>query len=277
MAGAGNNRSNDNCDEKSRPRSSVRVEDIGSVRVVEIARPQVRNAVDGPTASELAAAFEEFDRDASVRVAVLTGAGGNFCAGADLKALAAGRGNRVTEDGHGPMGPTRMLLSKPVIAAVEGYAVAGGFELALWCDLRVAAKDAVFGMFNRRWGVPLIDGGTFRLPRLVGLSRALDLVITGRPVDAHEAFEIGLVNRLAQPGCALEDAIELASRIAAFPQTTLNSDRLSTYRSSSLPLDEAIRVEYAFGIEALRSGEAAEGALRFARGAGRHGKFDEDP
>lgn len=252
----------------------IRIEHHDSLMVVTIDRPEARNAVDGPTARGLAAAFERFDGDPGALVAVLTGAGGNFCAGADLKAIAEGRGNPVSRDGHGPMGPTRMLLSKPVIAAVEGYAVAGGFELALWCDLRVVASDAVFGMFNRRWGVPLVDGGTFRLPRIVGLQRALDLIVTGRPLHAGEAFEMGLVTRLAEPGRALEEALELAKLIATYPQKTLNADRLAVHEAAYLPLSEAIPAEYARGVEALRSGEARDGALKFVEGAGRHGSFD---
>jgi enoyl-CoA hydratase len=243
--------------------------------VVTIDRPEVRNAVDGPTARSLAEAFDEFEHDPRASVAILTGAGGNFCAGADLKAVADGRGNPVLPEGNGPMGPTRMMLSKPVIAAIEGYAVAGGFELALWCDLRVASRQAVFGIFNRRWGVPLVDGGTFRLPRIVGLGRALDLILTGRPIYAEEARDIGLVTLVTEAGRALEEAVELAKRIARFPQKTLNADRLATYESSVLGLPEAISVEYAHGIEALRSGEALEGARKFSEGSGRHGSFDD--
>ncbi len=254
---------------------SVTVEKDGPVWVVTIDRPDVRNAVDEPTAQALAEAFESFEADPVARVGVLTGAGGNFCAGADLKAVSAGRGNRVTEEGRGPMGPTRMLLSKPVVAAVEGYAVAGGLELALWCDLRVAASDAVFGVFNRRWGVPLVDGGTFRLPRIVGLGRALELVLTGRPVSADEALRMGLVNRVVEPGRALAAAVDLAHQIAAFPQKTLQADRLAVYEASVLPFEEAVAAEYARGMEALRSGEALEGARRFREGAGRHGSFED--
>ncbi len=253
--------------------NSVSVQREGSVWVVTIERPEVRNAVDEPTAEALAEAFETFEADPRSRVAVLTGAGGTFCAGADLKAVAAGHGNRITEEGRGPMGPTRMLLSKPVVAAVEGYAVAGGLELALWCDLRVAASNAVFGVFNRRWGVPLVDGGTFRLPRIVGLGRALELVLTGRPVQADEALRIGLVNRVVDPGRALESAVELAQGIAEFPPMTLQADRLAVYEASVLSLEEAIRAEYARGIEALSTGEALQGARRFEQGAGRHGSF----
>lgn len=252
---------------------SVRVEDHGPVRVVTIGRPEVRNAVDGPTAAALEAAFAAFDADPDAAVAVLTGAGGTFCAGADLKGVADGRGNKVTEDGPGPMGPTRMLLTKPVIAAVEGFAVAGGIELAAWCDLRVAATDATFGVYCRRWGVPLVDGGTIRLPRLIGHSHALDLILTGRGVSGEEARTMGLANRLVEPGTALSAAIELASQLAAFPQGCLRSDRLSSYDQWSLDLPDALRSEYRYGIETMRSGESMEGASRFAAGEGRHGRF----
>jgi enoyl-CoA hydratase len=254
---------------------SVRFEALGAVAIVTIDRPAVRNAVDGPTAAMLADAFRRFDADPALAVAVLTGAGGTFCAGADLKGVAEGRGNRVTEDGDGPMGPSRMLLSKPVIAAVEGHAVAGGLELALWCDLRVAATDAVFGVYCRRWGVPLIDGGTIRLPRLIGHSHALDLILTGRGVSGEEAQRMGLANRLVAPGTARAEAVKLADELARFPQRCLRSDRLSSYAQWSLPLDEALRHETRVGLEVVRSGETLEGATRFARGAGRHGRFGE--
>jgi len=250
---------------------TVRVEHEGPVTIVTIDRPAVRNAVDGPTAALLANALREFERDDGQAVAVLTGAGGTFCAGADLKAIAEGRGNRVTEHGDGPLGPTRMLLDKPVIAAVEGYAVAGGLELACWCDLRVAATDAAFGVFCRRWGVPLVDGGTVRLPRLVGHSRALDMILTGREVGAEEAFAIGLVNRLCPPGGARTTAVELARELAAFPQRCLRADRRSSYEQWGLPVEDALRVEYRHGRAVIASGEALEGAARFAGGAGRHG------
>ncbi|MCX7621442.1 MAG: crotonase/enoyl-CoA hydratase family protein, partial [Acidimicrobiales bacterium] len=212
--------------------------------VVAINRPEVRNAVDRPTAEALAAAFRRFESDDDLLVAVLTGTGGTFCAGADLKGVAEGRGNRVTEEGDGPMGPTRMLLDKPVIAAVEGHAVAGGLELALWCDLRVAAEDAVFGVYCRRWGVPLIDGGTVRLPRLIGQSHALDLILTGRGVSGEEARSMGLANRLVAPGCALASAKDLARQLAAFPQRCLRADRRSAYEQWSLGLVDALRNEY---------------------------------
>jgi enoyl-CoA hydratase len=250
---------------------TVRIETDGPVRVVTIDRPEVRNAVDAPTAAALADAFRAFDADDSVSVAVLTGAGGEFCAGADLKAMGGGDTNRVTADGDGPMGPTRMRTTKPVLAAVEGYAVAGGLELACWCDLRVAARDAVFGVFCRRWGVPLIDGGTVRLPRLIGLSAALDLILTGRGVAGDEAFTLGLANRLTEPGGALEGARALAHELAALPQTCLRNDRRSTYEQEGLDLEAAMRVEYELGLATLSSSDFQAGIARFVGGAGRHG------
>lgn len=253
-------------------RDPVHVEIDGPVAVVTIDRPAVRNAVDAPTAAALTEAFARFDADDARSVAVLTGAGGTFCSGADLKAVAAGNGNRVSHDGAGPMGPTRMLLGKPVIAAVEGHAVAGGLELALWCDLRVAAIDAVFGVYCRRWGVPLVDGGTIRLPRLIGQSRAMDLILTGRGVSGDEAVEMGLVNRLAPAGRALEVAIALAHELAALPQRCLRSDRLSVHEQWALPIDAALARETELGLATIRSGETAAGAARFAAGAGRHGR-----
>jgi enoyl-CoA hydratase len=252
----------------------VQVETRGHVAIVTIDRPAARNAVDGPTASALVEAFRRFDADASLHVAVLTGAHGTFCAGADLKAIGTERGNRVSLDGDGPMGPTRMLLSKPVLAAVEGHAVAGGLELALWCDLRVAARDAVFGVYCRRWGVPLIDGGTTRLSRLLGHSHALDLILTGRGVSGDEARAMGLANQLTEPGRALEGAIALAERLAAFPQACMRSDRLSSYAQWDLSLDDALREETRRGLAVIASGEALSGAQRFSRGAGRHGKVE---
>ncbi len=252
--------------------SGVRSERDGSVAIVTLERPAVRNAVDGPTAASLSDAFRRFEADPELSVAVLTGAGGTFCAGADLHALAEGRGNRVEEDGDGPMGPTRMLLSKPVIAAVEGHAVAGGLELALWCDLRVAAQDAVFGVYCRRWGVPLVDGGTIRLSRLIGHSAALDLILTGRGVSGEEARSLGLANRLVPKGRALAEAVALAQAIARFPQRCLRSDRRSSYQQWNLSLEDALRHETRLGLEVIRSGESREGATRFAAGAGRHGK-----
>jgi enoyl-CoA hydratase len=250
---------------------SINIEHDGPVTIVEIDRPAARNAVDGPTAALLADAFRGFAADDTQSAAVLTGAGGVFCAGADLKGVAEGRGNRVTEDGDGPMGPTRMLLDKPVIAAVEGYAVAGGLELALWCDLRVAARDAVFGVFCRRWGVPLIDGGTVRLARMIGHSHALDLVLTGRGVAGEEAHRMGLANRLVEPGEARGAAIALAQELAALPQVCLRNDRMSSYEQWGLTLDDAMHNEYLHGVQTLASGEALAGATRFSAGAGRHG------
>ena len=255
---------------------TVRFDVDGPVAVVTIDRPEVRNAVDGPTATALADAFRRFEADDSLAAAVLTGAGGTFCAGADLKALAAGSGNRVSLDmgADGPMGPTRMLLSKPVVAAVEGHAVAGGLELALWCDLRVAARDAVFGVYCRRWGVPLIDGGNVRLPRLIGMSNALDLILTGRGVSGEEALRMGLANRVVEPGSALGAAVEVGRQLAGFPQGCLRADRLSAYEQWALALPAALEMEVRRGMEVIRSGETREGATRFADGAGRHGLFD---
>jgi enoyl-CoA hydratase len=250
---------------------NVRVEHEGRVSVVTIDRPEVRNAVDRATAAELAGAFRAFDADPDHDVAVLTGAGGTFCAGADLKGVSEGRGNVVKPDGDGPMGPTRMLLSKPVVAAVEGFAVAGGLELALWCDLRVAAHDAVFGVFCRRFGVPLVDGGTVRLPRLIGHSHALDLILTGRGVSGDEARRMGLANRLVAPGEARAHAVALAQELAALPQACLREDRASSYEQWGLGLDDAIAVELRHGMRVLESGESLAGAARFAAGAGRHG------
>jgi len=259
--------------------SGVRYEVDGPLALVTIDRPEVRNAVDRVTAEELAEAFRRFDSDPGTSVAILSGAGGTFCAGADLKAVSEGRrANRVGEEGDGPMGPTRMLLSKPVIAAVEGFAVAGGLELAVWCDLRVAAENAVFGVYCRRWGVPLCDGGTVRLTRMLGHSHATDLILTGRGVHGDEAFRMGLANRLVPPGEALRAARELALSIAAFPQNCLRNDRLSSYEQWSMTLDEALLNETQRGIEVIESGETRAGATRFARGAGRHGSFgDFDP
>lgn len=251
----------------------MRVEDDGVVRIVTIDRPASRNAIDGPTAAALADAWREFDADMSVSVGVFTGAGGTFCSGADLKAVSAGEGNRVKPTGDGPLGCTRLLLSKPVIAAVEGYAVAGGLELALWADLRVAARDAVFGVFCRRWGVPLVDGGTIRLPRLVGHSHALDMILTGRGVSGDEALAMGLANRLSEPGRALADAVELAKQVADFPQLCMRTDRLSSYRQWDLPFDKALHDETVGGLEVIKSGETQQGAARFASGEGRHGAF----
>jgi enoyl-CoA hydratase len=248
---------------------TVRSERDGPVTVVTIDRPQRRNAVDRRTADDLADAFEAFDEDDTQLAAVLTGAGGTFCAGADLTAM----DNRVEPDGPGPMGPTRMRLSKPVVAAIEGYAVAGGLELAIWCDLRVAASDARLGVFCRRWGVPLIDGGTVRLPRLLGTGRALDLVLTGREVDAQEALRIGLVDRVVEPGGAREAALELARGLTALPQQCLRNDRMSLLAGEGRSIEDAMRNELRLGLASLAGG-AAEGAARFAAGAGRHGAAD---
>jgi enoyl-CoA hydratase len=252
---------------------TVRTDTLGEVLVVTIDRPGVRNAVDGPTAAQLAAAFRRLDGDEDLSVGVLTGAAGTFCAGADLLGIAEGRGNRVERDVSldGPMGPTRMELSKPVIAAVEGHAVAGGLELALWCDLRVAASDAVFGVYCRRWGVPLIDGGTVRLPRLVGHSHAMDLILTGRGVSGGEAATMGLANRLVDPGTALEEAIDLAHRIAGFPQLCMRSDRRSAIAQWDLDHRSAMAFETEVGLQTIASGETREGASRFAAGEGRGG------
>ena len=255
----------------------VRTEAQENIWIVTITRPEVRNCVDRETAEALADAFRSFDENDDLRVAILQGEDLSFCAGADLKAASQARSddaNRVLEEGDGPMGPTRMLLGKPVIAAVEGHAVAGGLELAVWCDLRVAARDAVFGVYCRRWGVPLIDGGTIRLPRLIGQSHAMDMILTGRGVSGEEALSMGLVNRLVEPGEALEAALELARTLAQFPQRCMRSDRLSALTQWSSTLDDALVEETRLGLEVIRSGETQEGAKRFAGGAGRHGSFD---
>jgi enoyl-CoA hydratase len=250
---------------------TVRYEAEDAVVTVTIDRPEVRNAVDPATATQLADAFRTFDADGSLAVAVLTGAGGTFCAGFDLRSVAAGLPARLSETGDSPMGPTRLVLDKPVIAAIEGYAVAGGLELALWCDLRVAARDATLGVFNRRFGVPLIDLGTIRLPRLIGHGRALDLILTGRAVPAVEAYSIGLVERLVEPGLALAESQALARRVALLPQRALRTDRRSAIGQWSLSTDEAMLAEYRGGIDVIASGESLEGARRFAEGEGRHG------
>jgi enoyl-CoA hydratase len=252
---------------------TICVERTPPVSTVVLDRPGARNAVDRATAQELADAFRVFEDDADALVGVLHGANGTFCAGADLKAFASGTPNRVAPDGDGPMGPSRMLLSKPVIAAISGHAVAGGLELALWCDMRIAEEDAILGVFCRRWGVPLIDGGTIRLPRIVGLGRALDLILTGRPVTAQEALSIGLVNRVVPTGTARAAAEEIARQIAAFPQAAMRGDRLSAYEQWDLDLNSALANELAHGMGALE--EAAAGARRFGDGAGRHGRFDD--
>jgi enoyl-CoA hydratase len=253
---------------------TIRIQRNGAVTTVVIDRPAARNAIDRATAEALAATFREFDADDSARVAVLCGSGGHFCAGADLKSFVADPGEwTLDEEGDAPLGPTRMLLSKPVIAAVSGYAVAGGLELALWCDLRVMEASATFGVFCRRWGVPLIDGGTIRLSRLIGHSRALDLILTGRPVGADEALAMGLANRVVADGEALAAAQALAMQIAAFPQTCLRQDRLSSYEQWGLPLAEALKNECRHGRISLDSGDAHAGADRFREGEGRHGRF----
>ena len=250
--------------------AAVTVERDGPVTTVRLSRPHARNAVDGVTAAVLAAAFRDFDADPDASVAVLHGEGGTFCAGADLRAVGTPAGNRTEPDGDGPMGPTRMRLNKPVIAAIAGHAVAGGLELALWCDLRVADETAVLGVYCRRWGVPLIDGGTVRLPRLIGTSRAMDMILTGRAVDAREAHAIGLANRVVPTGQALAAARALAAQLAAFPQLCLRSDRASVLDAEGLAEPEALAVEFSHGQRALTA-EAAAGAARFAAGAGRHG------
>ncbi|PBC55028.1 crotonase/enoyl-CoA hydratase family protein [Rhodococcus sp. ACPA1] len=248
----------------------VLVRKDGPVTTISLNRPEVRNAVDRPTADALADAFRAFDADEDASVAVLHGEGGTFCAGADLKAISSGTGNRVAPDGDAPMGISRMRLSKPVIAAIDGHAVAGGLELALWADLRVAGADAVLGVFCRRWGVPLIDGGTVRLPRLIGESRAMDLVLTGRPVDADEALSIGLINRKVAAGEALAAARQMAAEIAALPQVCLRQDRLSLLEQDGLTEEQAMLNEFRHGATSLANG-TVEGAARFAAGAGRHG------
>ena len=253
---------------------SVRTEKTGKVTTIILNRPDRRNAVDGPTALALADAFREFEKDDDSYVAVLWGAGGHFCAGADLKAITGGKNlNRVDPEGDGPMGPSRMVLSKPVIAAVAGYAVAGGLELACWCDLRVMEKSAVFGVFCRRWGVPLIDGGTVRLPRLIGMSRAMDLILTGRPVEAPEAYAIGLANYVVEDGQSREEAEKLAARLAEFPQICMRNDRLNVYATSGVALEKAMKIEFNRGLETLKSKEFTAGVKPFVQGKGRHGEF----
>lgn len=246
---------------------TIRIETDGPVTIVMIDRPATRNAVDRATADALLAAFEEFDADPKQHVAVLYGDGGTFSSGADLKAM----NQRLEPEGPGPMGPTRLRLRKPVIAAIEGYAVAGGLELALWCDLRVAASDAAFGVFCRRWGVPLIDGGTVRLPRLIGTGRAMDLILTGREIDAQEAERIGLVNWVVDPGTALNEALSVAWMLVGLPQTCLRNDRQSVLANEGVETERAMRQEFRYGLESLASGAAARGAARFAKGAGRGG------
>ena len=243
------------------------------IYTVIIENPEVKNAVDGETARELADAFRQFERDNKALVAVLWGSNGNFCSGANLKAILEGRGNRIERDGDGPMGPTRMLLKKPVIAAVAGYAVAGGLELAIWCDLRVVEESAVFGVFCRRFGVPLIDGGTVRLPRLIGMSRALDMILTGRAVTAQEAYQWGLANRLVEDGKSRQKAEELAKELSKFPQICMHNDRFSIYAQFGLKVEDAMKREFEFGLKTLESGEYLKGSEDFTFGKGKHGKF----
>jgi len=255
---------------------SVSSEIRDRVTIVRLSRPSVRNAVDGATAQALARAFRDFDANPHSDVAILHGEYGTFCAGADLKAVAAGAGsNQLAPEGDGPMGPSRMVLSKPVIAAIAGHAVAGGLELALWCDLRVVEESAVLGVYCRRWGVPLIDGGTVRLPRLIGHSRAMDLILTGRSVGAREALQMGLANRVVSDGTALSAALELAGELSRFPQNCLRSDRLSACEQWGLSLEEALANEFRRGLEVIASRETATGATRFAQGRGRHGDFGD--
>ena len=251
----------------------VGIEKNYPIVTIIIDNPEVKNAVDGPTAKELADAFREFERDDDALVAVLWGASGSFCSGANLKAVADGRGNRIDKEGDGPMGPSRMILSKPIIAAVAGYAVAGGLELALWCDMRVVEKSAIFGVFCRRFGVPLIDGGTVRLPRLIGLSRAMDMILTGRPVTAEEAYSWGLANRVVEDGQSRPEAENLAREIAAFPKTCMRNDRLSAIEQFGLDVNSAIANEFEHGIKTLASGEYLQGSKAFTEGEGKHGKF----
>lgn len=270
----------------SAPENTVTVEKDGPVTTITIDRPHARNAVDRPTADALVAAFLAFEHDDEASVAVFTGARGTFCAGADLKAVAGGDLSKANQGtlpktgiladplaGDGPMGPSRMLLSKPVIAAVEGHAVAGGLELACWADMRVVSETAVFGVYCRRWGVPLIDGGTVRLPRIIGHGRAMDMILTGRAVHAHEALDMGLANKVVEAGCALEEALMLAKQIAKFPQGCLRGDRMSAYMQWDMPYDQAMANEFRLGRETIASGATREGAARFAAGKGRGGDF----
>jgi enoyl-CoA hydratase len=252
---------------------AIRIEKNYPIFTIIIDNPQVKNAVDGKTAQELADAFRKFEDDKQAEVAVLWGSDGTFCSGANLKAIINGRGNRVEESGDAPMGPTRMILSKPVIAAVAGHAAAGGLELALWCDLRVVEKSAIFGVFCRRFGVPLIDGGTVRLPRLIGLSRALDMILTGRPVSAQEALEFGLANRIVEDGTSKEEAEKLALEIAQFPKICMRNDRLSVYSQFGLNIFDALKNEFHYGIKTLESGEYLQGSDEFSKGKGKHGEF----
>ena len=252
---------------------SIDVTQSDHITTITINRPHARNAVDGPTAELLAQAFREFEQDTNSYIAILAGAEGTFCAGADLKAVANGVGNKISRQGDGPMGPSRMLLEKPVIAAIEGHAVAGGLELAVWCDMRVAAQDAVFGVYCRRWGVPLVDGGTIRLPRLIGMSHAMDMILTGRGVSGEEALRLGLANRLVGKGEALDAALTLAKQMCEFPQLCMRNDRISAYKQWDKDLDAALLQETELGLAVIRSGETQAGAARFAAGKGRHGDF----
>ena len=251
----------------------IRIERNYPVFTIIMDNPEVKNAVDAPTALELADAFREFNHDRKALVAVLWGAHGIFCSGANLKAIAEGLGNRIEKEGDGPMGPSRMMLSKPVIAAIAGYAVAGGLELALWCDLRIVEQSAIFGVFCRRFGVPLIDGGTIRLPRLIGLSRALDMVLTGRPVSAQEAYQWGLANRLVEDNKSRFEAENLAGEIATFPQICMRNDRLSVYEQFGMDLKSAMKNEFGYGLQTLESGEFLKGSKAFTEGLGKHGEF----
>lgn len=253
----------------------VLIEKQNNVCTIIINRPDVRNAVNRQTADELAKAFLDFENDSESYVAVLCGNGGHFCAGADLKSISDPDSvNRLDETGDAPLGPSRMILSKPVIAAISGYAVAGGLELALFCDMRVMEESAVLGVFCRRWGVPLIDGGTIRLPRVIGFGRAMDLILTGRPVEAREAYEMGLVNRIVEDGTGRARAEELAVQLTRFPQSCLRHDRLSSIEQYDLPFDEAMKNEFAHGLKAINSMEIFDGVNRFSKGSGRHGKFE---
>ena len=251
----------------------VRIEKNYPIVTIIIDNPEVKNAIDGPTAKELADAFRDFERDDEALVAVLWGANGSFCSGANLKAVANGRGNRINKEGDGPMGPSRMILSKPIIAAVAGYAVAGGLELALWCDMRVVEKSAIFGVFCRRFGVPLIDGGTVRLPRLIGMSRAMDMILTGRPVTADEAYSWGLANRVVEDGQSMPEAQKLAREIAAFPKTCMRNDRLSAIEQFGMDINAAMANEFEYGVKTLASGEYLNGSKAFTEGEGKHGQF----
>lgn len=253
----------------------IKVEINYPVYTVIINNSEVKNAVDGPTAYQLANAFREFEQDDEALVAVLWGANGTFCSGANLKAIVEGKGSRIDREGDAPMGPSRMMLSKPVIAAVAGYAVAGGLELALWCDMRIVEKSAIFGVFCRRFGVPLIDGGTVRLPKLIGLSRALDMILTGRPVTAQEAYEWGLANRIVDDGKSRSEAENLAREIAAFPQICMRNDRLSTYDQLGLDIKKAMAKEFEYGLNTLEKGEYLTGSKAFTQGKGKHGSFND--